>query len=341
VDGKSSADTYVFATTIPATLDFIGTSVVSFRFVSADGVSVKLHPFDVQAHELYEDPSSLHLVVAGKVHLSDVEHKPKDGVNDVKFGSSLSFKFQLRDDVSGKKVVSGDHSAVSIALVSDGFVSASVQTVANDHGVFETSLDIDANAVKGQGEVAIKALGVDGSSVTIFREDKKDEAKFKVNVGGEIELTSSTYSTSSADASTTAFVMTFSLSCESKPLKNARLSATVTSKGPTGWSTTHHFGQPLSGLQVSVDGTARYSFSFSHPHNELSSGEYRVQFRREVDVARQGAEASALFEISQYHKKVEEGGMWLQMELITLVVFAGVYYAVASHSKLFSQKKAL
>jgi prenyltransferase beta subunit len=269
---SGSAAEYSFETEIPATLDFVGTSIVSFRFASTT-TDVKLQLFDAEKRELVDDQTSLKTAVSADIHLSDVTKEPSSSkTTELTFGSSLEFSFKLRDEVSKKSVVSGSHSAVSVSLTSDGFESASAKAVADSKGRFDLTLDVDANAARGKGDVTITAAGVDESIVTILRTDSEKAARYPVNVGGEITVDSESFSTSSSEATTTSFILTFSLACDKQALKNARLTGAITTKNSTGASVVHHFGQPLNDVPVAQDGEGKYSLSFSLPHDEFSSG---------------------------------------------------------------------
>jgi len=334
--------TYTFETTIPATIDFIGPAVISFRFLSASGAFVKLRPLDAQ-NESDDDSSSLQITVNSELHLSEVESAPSK--SEVTFGTVLPFRFKIQDSVSGKFVSTGDHSLVTVVLSSgEGatyFESAVVPAEAGADGVFDLSVTIDANAVKGPSRISLKALNVDGETISVYGENTRSKVEYLVNVGGNIEWTSNKFDTTSADSSKTAVVLTFALTCDSTALKNARLTASVTAKDGSVFAPIKHHGTTLSQVPVAIDSNGGYSLSLSLEHEGLPTGDYVVQFIRDVDRRRAARESDVtpLFSIPLHHKQVESGSRWFQMELVTLIVLSGVYFAVSSHVRLFDNKK--
>jgi len=159
VPGTPSGSNFEFESTIPATLDAIGASVVSFRFVAVSGKSITLHPFDTQANELVEDASSIQIAVGAELHAAKFEKKPT--TTKFTYGTDIPFEFVLTDSVSGKEVSAGKLGQVKIVLTvgtgANAFESGSVVAVSSGEGnPFSAILEIDANTAKGDGEITIK-----------------------------------------------------------------------------------------------------------------------------------------------------------------------------------------
>jgi len=157
VPGTPSDSVFVFEAEVPATLDATGTAVVSFRFVPTSGDSVTLHPFDSQTNELLEDPSSIRVTVDADLHITKFEKKPTSAT--FTYGTEIPFEFSITDSISGKDVESGKLGEVAVVLGFGSFEAARVAAVsAGADKPFTAVLEIDANTVKGAGEITIKAF---------------------------------------------------------------------------------------------------------------------------------------------------------------------------------------
>eukprot|EP00301_Raphidiophrys_heterophryoidea_P016221 c25779_g1_i1.p1 GENE.c25779_g1_i1~~c25779_g1_i1.p1 ORF type:complete len:945 (+),score=246.80 c25779_g1_i1:44-2878(+) len=346
VSGTPVGSQVEFEGTIPASLDATGTSVVSFRFVAVSGSSVTLHPYDSQSNELFEDASSIQVTVDSDLHVGKFEKKPT--TSSFTYGTEIPFEFVITDSVSGKDVSAGKLGEVAIVLTSGHGATAfeAGRVVAQSAGAdkpFSAVLEIDANTVKGDGEITIKAF-VGEREIPLFVEGKKESVRFPASVGGEITLTKTVFTTSSAAATKTAFLASFSLSCEGKPLKGAHLRATVLSSGPSA-GVVERYSQPLKNLLVSFDSEGKYSFSFTTPHANIKSGTYKVEFQRESDLARarqaSATETAPLFTIDVPHKAINVESHWMQMEIAALMVLTALYFGVSGNARFFKTSKKL
>jgi len=340
IDGSPSDDgsRYVFETQLPSTLDFIGTTYLSFRYVPAAG---HLHSVTLQSSE---NADSQKFVVNSELHLSEVEDEPTS--TDYVFGSVISFKFKIFDKLSETNVVAGKHSKVYLSTkFGQGEGSFESERVVADvsEEVFQLTQEIDANTAQGSATIQLQAVGVDGDAIQLLKADSNDEVKYNVMVGGEIQNTHQVFSTVASDSTKTAFIVSFTLSSQQKVLKGANLRATVLVKNRSDFATAHRYDQSLASIPVVFDQQSLYSLSFTLPHELAVSGDYKIKFVREVDVLRAKADketVKSLFELSIPHRKVESGSLFIQMELAILLILGAMYLGVSSRSSLFENKKS-
>jgi len=187
-------------------------------------------------------------------------------------------------------------------------------------------------------------MGVDEDLIEIQDESGKHGAAWPVTVGGKIEAVNvQTYSTSGAEATKTAFISTFQLSCNGQTLSGAKLTGRVLVQNGTSYSVLHNNGKTYDNVPVSVDQADVLSMSVNLLHNSAASGSYKVEIVRDVDAAWSQARgkdtAEPLFELSFQHKKVQSGGAWVQMETLVVVVLVALFLGVSSHARVFSGGK--
>eukprot|EP01087_Luapelamoeba_hula_P004808 TRINITY_DN1477_c0_g1_i1.p1 TRINITY_DN1477_c0_g1~~TRINITY_DN1477_c0_g1_i1.p1 ORF type:complete len:1004 (+),score=192.45 TRINITY_DN1477_c0_g1_i1:187-3198(+) len=293
---------YSFAVPVTPTLDALGTNVVSFRYVPANGDDVVLSNYDSSNSELYEDAAALNYTVKSDLYMVDVQEKPT--AQDYYYGNEISYRFGLKDAVTGQRVTKGntDNANVYLSLqhqdedkTTRSFASTNEPATevvgADGKSSFYIKWAINPNAVQGQGYLALSAQDADGNRAPLYVEGSKSTpVRYDVNIGGNITVHSETYSTSDVAYEQTAFVAQFTLSCQDKQLRNAQLQCSV---HPAGASASSPALVEL--LPVATSRFGAYAVSFTLPHAEVPSGEYVFRCYREVD-RRRAAEAKELLE---------------------------------------------
>eukprot|EP01089_Gocevia_fonbrunei_P012310 TRINITY_DN2875_c0_g1_i1.p1 TRINITY_DN2875_c0_g1~~TRINITY_DN2875_c0_g1_i1.p1 ORF type:complete len:993 (-),score=314.75 TRINITY_DN2875_c0_g1_i1:114-3092(-) len=287
VAGKAAAagtvSKYSFTVSVDASLDSIGANVVSFRYVAADGDSFELSNYDSVIDELYEDSNVLNYTVNADLYVTDIEEAPQ---NDAYFyGNDVSFKFAIKDAVSGKTVTRGNAEQANVYLSLKhkdenrprGFVSAH-EAASFVNGKYAILWAINPNAVQGDGDLSVAAQDADGNHLNLRKDAKStQQVSYKVSIGGKIDVTENTYSTAKNNEDDTAFIVQFSLQCQDKNLKDAQLKASVVLENGKQGTTV------LSGLPVATNDEGSYSVSWNLPHEQAPSGKYNIRFYREVD----------------------------------------------------------
>jgi prenyltransferase beta subunit len=379
IDGKAKADSknVLFEVPIPAALDSIGVNVVSFRYLTASGVSVPLANYDSAFGELYEDAALLNYTVQAKLRVVDIKEKPE--THDFFYGNDINFRFKVKDVLSNQYVEKGSNDLgvgnVYLSLKHKDvhrvrpFTSAheAAQQVANAKGEKEFVIhwSINPNAVQGEGFLTVSAEGADGGSIDLYMEDDKP-VHIDVKIGGEISAQAVTFSTSESNAKETALIAQFELSCQNRSLKDAQLRGSVY-RGDSDVAL-------FTGLPVATNDKGLYSFSLGVPHDTLSSGRYKLKFYREVDRKRaletreliekkrlreeqlKAGEAeevpvkeealpdierslTPLFEISLYHSAPSTGKLPIRPEIIVALILGGVFFAISYQKKHYMPLK--
>lgn len=295
VKGVPSGGKYVFEFTISNTFEFVGTNAISFRYVAANGEDIALSNYDSSAQELYEDPSALSYTVNAALELVDISAQPK--ADSFSYGNEINYKFRVRDSVSGQNLVASSNFETATVFLSlsneekSGRVSRSVHIPAVSTGNdFSISWVINLNAVQGPGVVTISAEDADGNPIPIVEEKTKKPIQYNVNIGGAIEVDAHPYVVSTLLVDEAAFVVEFSLFCQSRRLKEAQLRANVVVNGGA---------EPLlSMVPVVTNSDGSYSVSWTVPLKKEQSGHYQLQFFREADAR---ANSSPLFVVDFDH----------------------------------------
>eukprot|EP01090_Pellita_catalonica_P013052 TRINITY_DN300_c0_g1_i1.p1 TRINITY_DN300_c0_g1~~TRINITY_DN300_c0_g1_i1.p1 ORF type:complete len:1000 (-),score=213.77 TRINITY_DN300_c0_g1_i1:47-3046(-) len=279
----SAISAYVFNVPITASLDSIGTNVVSFRYITSKGDSVELANFDSAYEELYDDSSVLNYTVGAELYMINVNDPPK--ADDYFYGNDISFKFRVKDSRSGSVLSKGDSEQANVYLSLQHtdenrpkpFVSANEAAAQTEDNFFTINWSINPNAVHGKGFLTVSAQDPDGNVLDLYKEgSKKEPVNYEVQIGGEIAVAETTYSTARLNKDLTAFVVKFSLSCQERSLKEAQLKCSVSLKNGGDSSFV------ANSLPVAThDG--QYSVSWTAPHNEAASGTYELKFFREID----------------------------------------------------------
>jgi len=281
VAGENSL--YQFEFTIPSTLDYIGSNVVSFRYQTVHGQSIPLANFDSTYGELYDDSSVLSFAVESNLHLADVKEQPQQG--DFYYGNEIGFRFGVVDTISNNRVSQGEFGKVYMSLNHEDErhrTFTSTKIAADQIGEeLVVRWQINPNAVKGDGVLILSAENADGEEISLYGANKnsKETLKHKVNIGGDIEVEHKSYSTQTLTTSQTAFVVEFGLTCRKKTLKDAKLKAFVN------FVSGSHRTELLS-VPVAAREDGEYSVSWTAPHAEAKSGRYELQVFREIDSQR-------------------------------------------------------
>lgn len=269
---------YEFDVTIAPTLDSVGPIVFSFRYVTASGESIAMSAWNADAGEVFDDNAPMTLQLKSALTIVDVEEEPKTG--DFSYGNVISFKFKVKDTASGVFVRAGKQAAANLFLVlrhdsgsGREFVSTREPARASgDYFVFEWN--VSPNAVRGAGVLSIEAADADGKSVALQRGSAARFEK-KVTIGGDLEVTSSHFSTGVPETyDDGVVVVAFSLSCKGVPLHGANLRAYV-----------HEDGVASGGFRtaVSTDATgSNYTLSFLLPA-DAPGKVYTLDLYRDVD----------------------------------------------------------
>jgi len=187
---------------------------------------------------------------------------------------------------------------------------------------FSVEWEVNPNAVKGKGSLSLVAQGADGKEIPIYMENTQSVWQVKIEIGGDLSVEEHHFS-SEIDEDDTVFFVDLELSCQTKPLSEAELIASV------------NVGSGQLTLPVTHGGEAgQYQLSWFQPTSQVRSGSYYIQFYRKVDslrVAEKGGDLSELdplFEISFSHKKTS-AGFFVQSEVLALLLLgSGFIYMV-------------
>ena len=202
VAGVARADgSYAFETTVAPSLDFAGSHVISFRYVSAAGESIALSNWNADAEEMFDESEVLTLSVATALEIVDVSEEPK--TDDFFYGNVVAFKFKVKDSISGRYVRAGDAENANVFLTlkhrsgEREFVS-SRQAATQQDDSFVISWNVSPNAVAGEGVLALVASDADGNDIKLTRNGANFEKK--VRIGGDLDVEHKQYSTGFPDA---------------------------------------------------------------------------------------------------------------------------------------------
>eukprot|EP00003_Mantamonas_plastica_P024255 TRINITY_DN448_c0_g1_i6.p1 TRINITY_DN448_c0_g1~~TRINITY_DN448_c0_g1_i6.p1 ORF type:complete len:555 (+),score=228.24 TRINITY_DN448_c0_g1_i6:3191-4855(+) len=279
VPGVASSDEgsamYSFEHKILPNLDMIGANLISFRYLTAAKDSLDLQSYDSFYGELFEDTTTLNFTVDANLVISDITKEPTS-VNVV-YGTRLDFEFKVKDTLSNLGVNNGESSAVQIGLqhAIQGnrlFTSLSKAAEARGDG-FAASWVIDPNAVRGKGFLAITAKNPDGVDLPLLRQGSNKVVKYEVDIGGNIDVVSQTYSTASQESSKTIFAVEFDLFCNGQKLEDARLFVDVSLNDQV----------MMTAVPVLVNDTGSYQVTWGMDHKDAPSGDYQLNFYREAD----------------------------------------------------------
>lgn len=285
IKGKVVDDKYVFTLDLEPRFEAIGTHFVSFRYYSAQEKDFQLQAYDSFFGELLEDTSSLNYTVNAELHFTDVDSQPKG--KDFYYGNDITLVFKVKDTISGSyiRAIEDDQSQggarVFLSLqhpdpVRDTpFTSATADAVVSGKEQFSILYKITPNAVRGPGQLVISARGSNVDDIPLLNDEGK-RARFDIEIGGEIDVASSTFSTDNPDSQEAVFAAHFTLSCEGNALDNALLSANVESSD----------GTVLARNLIVGSFHDAYEVSWTTEHSNVPEGTYTLKFYRDTDKKR-------------------------------------------------------
>ena len=279
VRGISSDSTVSFSFNIEPSFDSLGTSVLSFRYVTAEGLSVLLGNYDSFAEELLEDSPSF--TVNSELQIVEISEQP--GSNDFFYGNDITFRYAIEDQLSGKPITQGKsgHSYLAVNHFDErsGKHFTSTKVIATQEGnELVVSWEINPNAVEGKGTLVLGAVDASGSEVELVEAKSQKPIALDVTIGGEIKETKQIFDLTDFYTSKSSFVLEFGLTCQHKPLRNAKLRASILRNNGGKY-------EEIASVPVAISDDA-YSVSYAAKHKEFPSGEYKVQVFREIDQTR-------------------------------------------------------
>jgi len=322
---------FVFESIVRSTLEILGKNIISFRYVpTASKESVHLSNYDSAHDELYDESATLSFTVSSELHLVEVDQKPKD--SDFYYGNEIVYKFKVKDNVSGKYVVAEQPDITNVYLSLKNKAGKRTVTSVRQPATQFTDTQgvakgfllkwlINPNAFRGAGALSITVEDVDGTSTPLSQEKSKDAVSYNVNIGGDISVKSNYYASTSTSDVETAFVVQFSLYCQDRKLKDAHLRCTVNVKDESGVSS--EFTVPVVSGE---DGS--YQVSWNAAHDKAASGDYVLNFYREVDRPLDGESVSPLVTITVPHQTVAESKLPFKTEFLVTVVLGSLFFYV-------------
>jgi len=270
--------------------------VVSFRFVAADGESFVLSNYDSNIAELYDDTAILNYTVVSELYLSHLEEKPS--ANSFYYGNEITYRFKIADKLSGVGVQPGKLEQANVYLTlkhqlvdrSKPYTSVFEPASFTPNEYYYIKWPINPNAVSGAGALSLTAIDADGNQLPLYKEgNNKQVYQLDVLIGGHIDLKSDHHVSTLFDKTgdkETLFIVTFNLSCQEKPLKDALLRASVSYITANGNKT-------LPDIAVATNPLGLYQISWLLAKKEVVEGAYRVKFYREIDRLRADVRARA------------------------------------------------
>jgi len=272
---------YTFEFVVEPVLESIGTNVLSFRYLPVVGDEVLLQNYDSSIGELYEDIQVLNYTVKADLSLSDLSQAHKAG--NLFYGGNVGYKFRVKDAISGHNVYLGEKALANVFLdlqhEDDGsrpYTSLHHPATVSGEGknkFFNIDWIINPNAISGSGSLALTILDSDGNAIVV-----KDTKSTKVDIGGDITVEPHTYATSVLTSRHSALIAEFILTCRNVTLKDADLLVNVV-------RTTAEGDQVAATLPVAHH-NGRYTVSWTAPHKQIPSSEYKFYFFRNVDRTR-------------------------------------------------------
>jgi len=342
---------YSFETTVPSRLDFIGINVISFRFVAADGESFIISNFDSTLGELYDDTQLLNYTVGAELSLSHLDEKPN--INSFYYGNEIVYRFKVADKLSGLSVEPGKTELANVYITlkhklldrSKPYTSVFDPATTTANGYYYIKWLINPNAVKGDGILSLTALDADGNQLPLYNEGSNKHYSMNVQIGGDLNVNPNTRVTTLFDKTgdkDTVFIVTFSLSCQEKSLKDALLRASV-SYPINGNITT------LSNIPVATNPVGIYQVSWVLPKKEVVEGTYNVKFFREIDRLKSGDKISkkeatsededvpSIFEVNVEYDVDRFSKLPIRSEIAAIILlgsaFLLVFWKITGYSK--------
>ena len=359
VDGKPDIHgrVYHFEFTVLPSLDFVGTNIITFSYVSANGDKHRLLNYEEATGELFDDNFHLNYTVQAEFYMTGTQTPIK---SDLFYGNEVALSFKVQDKISKQFVKKGNSDANVYLFLKHqdsekkrSFTNAEV--AADQEGeVFTLNWSVSPNAIRGAGVIVIATKDADGKENPLYQEGtNKELTSFPVTIGGDIEVSSKTFTSGSLLSQTkeTSFVVQFSLSCQQQTLKDAQLRVNVTHKATQ---------TVIAGLPVVSDGENLYQVSWALPSSQASTGQYVLEFFREVDRQRATEnkdfrerqkrlgidisdasedELKAFFELVVDHRPATSARLPIRTELLVLGLLFGAYVVLAKKKFEYSGTK--
>jgi len=261
---------------------------------------------------------------------------------DYYYGNEIVFKFKVKDNVSGKFVFAEQPDVTNVYLLLKNKQAKRTVTSVRQPAIHFTDSQgvskgfllkwlINPNAVRGAGVVSITVEDSDGSAIPLFTEKGKDEIHMNVNLGGDIVVKSNSYSSLSTGDHETAFVVQFDLFCQDRKLKDAHLRCTVSYTDDSG-STSELFQIPVASSESGF-----YQVSWTVPHEQAPTGNYALNFYREVDRPAEGESFAPLVSITVHHEAVVEGKLPFRTEFLVTVILGSLFFFVTQKKQKYTK----
>jgi Translocon-associated protein, delta subunit precursor (TRAP-delta) len=327
----------LFEFVVPASLDAIGAFSLRFRYLAAvDGRSFELAPYDSERGELFDNADAdVAIVVDAELRFDDGGAAPAKAYS---YGDRVDWSFGIVDSLSGLAVHPAGRGAsegvsagvfLTLSHAPDAFVSAHVPVARSaSDGRFAVSWTVSANSIAGDATLAIVAEDADGNALPLGG----GASSHRVTVGGRIDSDSFTHATKSLTAQQTAYIAVFKLSCNSKPLSDAKLAADVYRDGV---ALSEH-----SRLPVATTPNGAYAVSWTTDVDNAVTGLYEIRLIRDVDRLRAQASAdaqpNALLIVNIEHHNLGDGKLPIPTEIFVLFVLVVVFFKLVT---LYSTKK--
>jgi len=332
---RSSGDSqeYVFEISIPSRFDFLGTSVVTFRYVDNKGQDVVLKNYDSEENELFKQ--ELTYQVEASLELVDLEGAPEAGA--LNYGDEISMSFKVQDSISETFVQRGSQdSTVFLALKHTGkdgksYASTKVRGVPDrdETGqpiLFNINWAVDANAAKEPGQLVLYTLNADMVEIPLKHEGS--DWAVDVTVAGSLKIDHQTYSRT-FDDSDTSFFVTFDLSSNDRKLSGAEFVAKITGAD----------GRVIDLLPVAAGPEGAYQVSWNIDTDSAKTGNYAVDIFKKGDVERSPtALPAAMFSISLSHQGRAVSPLPFKTEFLALLLL-GALFVVVSVRKTEMERK--
>jgi len=282
------------------------------------------------------------------LHLFKIDHQKEIFF----YGNDIVFRFQVKDTLTGKPVFAGKTESATIFLElkhqqtgKDRTFISTVQPAShyfdllgNPQG-FVINWVINPNAVRGAGILTVVAHDVDGNSLPLYEEKEKKAVSLNVNIGGNIDVSHNAHNFALETTATTFFV-DFTLTCQDKSLKNAQLRSLVSFKKED-----DETFEELFHLPVATNNVGTYETSWTVPHAQAPTGQYKLEFFREVDSLRaedktkkESEDIKPLFQLTIPHTAAPTGQLPVRTEFVAIILLAAAFGAISLQRSKYLQQ---
>jgi len=333
---------------VAASLESVGTNIVTFRYKAANGQNIPLLNYDSAFEELYDETIAINFTVNAELHVVDVEEKPAK--DDFFYGNDIVFKFKVRDAITKKNVVANSPSLANVFLSLKHMQSGKSRTFTSTNQAahifndangkpsgFKVAWAITPNAISGPGFLTLTVQDVDGAVIRLYKENSKEEVQFSVNISGNIVLKSETFTFSPLESKESAFLVQFNLLCNHKNLKDAQLRSSVMYR-----ATKEDVAVELFQLPVATNDDGLYEVSWTVPRQKAKTGLYLLKFLREVDRLRADQVTDEetlkpLFEITIQHEASSMNNFPVRTEFFAILLLALTFFWVSSKKSNYNK----